>query len=76
MARTLTCGGTSKFRDQVAFGYGLFTGGWVYIMGRKIGASVIPISGEYPAAIDADGCTTVLACTLICHLLAEAMNAL
>ncbi len=47
MARSLTGAGISR-RDvlQVAFGYGLFTGGLgAHYGGEKIGASVIPASG-------------------------------
>src|SRR5450756_494412 len=47
MARTLTAAGANR-NDfiQVAYGYGLFTGGLgLHYGGEKIGASVIPISG-------------------------------
>ena len=47
MARTLTSAGVGK-NDfiQVAYGYGLFTGGLgTHYGGEKIGATVIPISG-------------------------------
>jgi phenylacetate-CoA ligase len=68
MARTLATGGTTK-RDivQNAFGYGLFTGGLgVHYGARRIGATVIPISGgntKRQVAILQDFKTTVLACT-------------
>lgn len=47
MARTLACGGaTPKSIVQVAFGYGLFTGGLgVHYGVEKMGASAIPASG-------------------------------
>jgi phenylacetate-CoA ligase len=47
MARTLSCGGTTKGDIvQNAYGYGLFTGGLGGHYGaEKIGAAVIPISG-------------------------------
>jgi len=47
MARTLSCGGTTK-GDVVhnAYGYGLFTGGLgAHYGAEKIGAAVIPVSG-------------------------------
>ena len=47
MARTLSCGGTTK-GDVVhnAYGYGLFTGGLgAHYGAEKIGAAVIPMSG-------------------------------
>ena len=47
MARTLTSAGANR-NDfiQIAYGYGLFTGGLgLHYGGEKIGASVIPISG-------------------------------
>jgi phenylacetate-CoA ligase len=68
MARTMTCGGTT--RDSVvqnAFGYGLFTGGLgVHYGTERIGASVIPISGgntKRQIMLMKDFGTTVLACT-------------
>jgi phenylacetate-CoA ligase len=47
MARTLSCGGTTKGDIvQNAYGYGLFTGGLgAHYGAEKIGAAVIPISG-------------------------------
>lgn len=80
MARTLTCGGTSKNSViQVAFGYGLFTGGLgVHYGAEKIGASVIPISGgntQRQLMLMEDFGTTVLACTpSYAIFLAEAME--
>lgn len=68
MARALTCGGTTKESViQVAYGYGLFTGGLgVHYGAERIGASVIPISGgntKRQAMLMRDFGTTVLACT-------------
>lgn len=67
-ARALTCGGTTKESViQVAYGYGLFTGGLgVHYGAERIGASVIPISGgntKRQAMLMRDFGTTVLACT-------------
>jgi phenylacetate-CoA ligase len=68
MARTLTCAGADK-NDfiQVAYGYGLFTGGLgLHYGGEKIGASVIPISGGNTmrqVQLMHDFGSTVLACT-------------
>jgi phenylacetate-CoA ligase len=47
MARTLSCGGTTKGDVvQNAYGYGLFTGGLgAHYGAEKIGAAVIPVSG-------------------------------
>ncbi len=47
MARTFTAGGVTKDSIvQIAYGYGLFTGGLgAHYGAEKIGASVIPISG-------------------------------
>lgn len=68
MARTLTCAGAD--RDdfiQIAYGYGLFTGGLgLHYGGEKIGASVIPVSGGNTIRqlqLMHDFGTTVLACT-------------
>ena len=68
MARTLTCAGAN--RDdfiQIAYGYGLFTGGLgLHYGGEKIGASVIPVSGGNTTRqlqLMRDLGTTVLACT-------------
>lgn len=68
MARTLTAGGTSKDSViQIAYGYGLFTGGLgVHYGAERIGASVIPISGgntKRQIMLMKDFGTTVLACT-------------
>lgn len=68
MARTLTCAGANR-NDfiQVAYGYGLFTGGLgLHYGGEKIGASVIPISGGNTIRqiqLMNDFGSTVLACT-------------
>ncbi|MDD2212338.1 MAG: phenylacetate--CoA ligase, partial [Clostridia bacterium] len=68
MARALTCGGTTKNSVvQIAYGYGLFTGGFGFHYGaERIGATVIPISGgntKRQLMIMKDFGTTVLACT-------------
>jgi len=68
MARTLTCGGTRKDSViQIAYGYGLFTGGLgAHYGAERIGASVIPISGgntKRQIMLMEDFGTTVLACT-------------
>lgn len=68
MARTLVCAGASKESFiQVAYGYGLFTGGLgVHYGAEKVGASVIPISGgntKRQIQIMKDFGTTLLACT-------------
>ena len=68
MARTLTCaGGTSHDRIQVAYGYGLFTGGLgVHYGAEMLGATVVPISGgntKRQIQIMQDFNTTILACT-------------
>jgi phenylacetate-CoA ligase len=68
MARTLTCAGANR-NDfiQIAYGYGLFTGGLgLHYGGEKIGASVIPISGGNTVRqiqLMHDFGSTVLACT-------------
>jgi len=68
MARTLSMGDTNK-EDIVhnAFGYGLFTGGFgVHYGTRRIGATVIPISGgntKRQLTIMEDFGATILACT-------------
>lgn len=68
MARTLTAAGANR-NDfiQVAYGYGLFTGGLgLHYGGEKIGASVIPISGGNTVRqiqLMRDFGSTVLACT-------------
>ncbi len=68
MARTLVCAGADKDSFiQVAYGYGLFTGGLgVHYGAERIGASVIPISGgntKRQLQIMKDFGTTILACT-------------
>ncbi len=68
MARTLTSAGANR-NDfiQIAYGYGLFTGGLgLHYGGEKIGASVIPISGgntDRQIQLMHDFGSTVLACT-------------
>jgi len=68
MARTLTCAGANRHDFiQVAYGYGLFTGGLgLHYGGEKIGASVIPVSGGNTTRqlqLMHDFGSTVLACT-------------
>ncbi len=68
MARTLTSGGANaESVVQIAYGYGLFTGGLgLHYGAEKIGATVIPISGgqtRRQVQIMIDFQTTVLACT-------------
>jgi len=68
MARTLVCAGANKDSFiQVAYGYGLFTGGLgAHYGAERIGASVIPISGgntKRQLQIMKDFGTTILACT-------------
>jgi len=68
MARTLTSAGITR-QDflQVAYGYGLFTGGLgVHYGAEKVGCSVIPISGgntKRQVQIMHDFGSTALACT-------------
>lgn len=68
MARTLSMGNTTK-NDIVhnAYGYGLFTGGLgVHYGARKIGATVLPISGgntKRQLSVMSDFGSTVLTCT-------------
>lgn len=67
-ARVLTAGGITKDDVvQIAFGYGLFTGGFGHHYGaERIGASVIPISSgntARQAKIMQDFKTTALICT-------------
>ncbi|MGI6339497.1 MAG: phenylacetate--CoA ligase family protein [Bacteroidales bacterium] len=68
MARTLTSAGADR-NDiiQVAYGYGLFTGGLgIHYGGEKIGASVVPVSGgntKRQIQLMADFGSTFLACT-------------
>jgi len=67
-ARMLACGGGTP-RDvlQVAYGYGLFTGGLgLHYGGEKLGAAVIPMSGgntKKQLMLMQDFGTTLLACT-------------
>ena len=68
MARTLTSAGAEKESIiQVAYGYGLFTGGLgAHYGAERVGASVIPISGgntKLQLQIMKDFGTTLLACT-------------
>jgi phenylacetate-CoA ligase len=78
MARTLTMGGVTEGDTvQNAYGYGLFTGGLgVHYGARKIGATVIPISGGNTSRqlmLMQDFSSTVLTCTpSYCLYLAEA----
>jgi len=67
-ARALVCAGADKTSIvQVAYGYGLFTGGLGMHYGtEKIGAAVIPISGgntKRQIQIMKDFGTTILCCT-------------
>lgn len=79
VARAFCCSGGSK-NDivQVAYGYGLFTGGLgIHYGAEKLGATVVPISGGNTAkqlTLMKDFGTTILACTPSYALyLAEAM---
>lgn len=68
MARSLVSAGASKDSIiQVAYGYGLFTGGLgAHYGAERVGASVIPISGgntKRQLMIMKDFGTTILACT-------------
>ena len=68
MARSLTAAGvTNKSFIQIAYGYGLFTGGLGMHYGAElVGASVIPVSSGNTArqiALMMDFGTTALACT-------------
>ena len=68
MARTIaSAGGSADDILQVAYGYGLFTGGLgAHYGGEKIGATVIPISGgntDRQLMLLRDFGTTMLACT-------------
>ncbi len=68
VARSLTMAGVTK-EDiiQIAYGYGLFTGGLgVHYGAEKVGASVIPISGgntKKQLQLMVDFGSTVIACT-------------
>jgi len=68
LARTLTCGGTTKNSViQIAYGYGLFTGGLgIHYGAERVGASVIPMSAgntKRQLMLMKDFGTNVLACT-------------
>ena len=68
VARVLTAGGITKDDViQIAFGYGLFTGGFgIHYGAERVGASVIPISSGNTARqikIMQDFKTTALICT-------------
>lgn len=68
VARSLTMAGVTKDDIiQVAYGYGLFTGGLgVHYGAEKVGASVIPISGgntKKQLQLMVDFGSTVIACT-------------
>lgn len=68
MARTLTAAGATKQSFiQVAYGYGLFTGGLgVHYGAETVGASVIPVSSgntQRQILLMRDFGTTMLACT-------------
>lgn len=68
MARTLaSCGATSESVINIAYGYGLFTGGLgVHYGAEKVGATVVPISGgqtRRQIKMMKDLGTTHLACT-------------
>ena len=68
VARTLGCGGgTADDVLQVAYGYGLFTGGLgLHYGGEKLGAMVIPMSGgntKKQLMLMQDFGTTLVACT-------------
>jgi phenylacetate-CoA ligase len=80
IARTLTCAGAHQHDViQIAYGYGLFTGGLgLHYGSEKIGATVIPISGgntQRQIQLMHDFGSTVLACTPSYALyLAEAID--
>jgi phenylacetate-CoA ligase len=68
MARTIaSAGGSADDILQIAYGYGLFTGGFgVHYGAEKLGATVIPISGgntDRQLMLIRDFGTTMLACT-------------
>jgi len=68
IARSIACvGGSNKDILQVAYGYGLFTGGLgLHYGAEKIGAMTVPISGgntERQLMLIKDFGTTILACT-------------
>ncbi len=80
IARTLCCGGGSRHDIlQVAYGYGLFTGGLgLHYGGERLGCMVIPMSSGNTAKqlqMMRDLKTTILACTPSYALtLADAME--
>ncbi len=80
VARTLNCAGAGKDDVvQIAYGYGLFTGGLgIHYGTEKVGATVIPISGgntKRQIQLMKDFGSTVLACTPSYALyLAEALE--
>ncbi|HWR59412.1 MAG TPA: phenylacetate--CoA ligase [Thermodesulfovibrionales bacterium] len=80
VARVLTAGGITKDDVvQIAFGYGLFTGGFgLHYGAERIGASVIPISSgntRRQIKIMQDFKTTALVCTpSYALLIADALN--
>lgn len=80
MARSLGCGNvTNKDIVQIAYGYGLFTGGLgVHYGAERVGATVVPISGgntKRQLQIMKDFQSTTLACTPSYSLyMAEAME--
>ena len=68
MARTIACaGGTADDIVQVAYGYGLFTGGLgAHYGAERLGCTTIPISGgntKRQVQVMKDFGTTILACT-------------
>jgi phenylacetate-CoA ligase len=68
VARALSCSGVTRDDTiQIAFGYGLFTGGLgIHYGAEKTGAAVVPISGgntEKQLSLLQDFGSTVLACT-------------
>jgi len=68
IARTIACGGgTPKDILQVAYGYGLFTGGLgLHYGGEKMGCTVVPTSAgnsKRQVMLMQDFGTTILACT-------------
>ncbi len=80
VARTLRCAGVDRHDFiQIAYGYGLFTGGLgMHYGSEKLGAAVIPISGgntQKQLQLMRDFGSTILACTPSYALyLAEAME--
>ncbi len=68
VSRSLVCaGGTHEDTIQIAYGYGLFTGGLgIHYGAERLGATVVPISGgnsERQVNLMRDFGTTILACT-------------